>query len=79
LENGKPIALPPAPWWRDRRKMLGAILAAAAALILLGGVYAWFHRHDTICSDRLPPVAQRDVGIGQVQFRCHNGELVTRP
>ena len=79
MENGKPIAPPQAPWWRDRRKVLGAILAASVALILAGGVYAWFHRHDTICSDRLPPVAQRDVSLGQVQYRCHNGQLVTRP
>jgi hypothetical protein len=77
--NGQPVSPVRAAGWRSPRRVLGAILALWAVLILAGGAYAWFHRHDTICRDGRAPVAQHDVGIGQVEYRCHDGQLVTRP
>jgi hypothetical protein len=63
----------------SRRRLLLALAAFWVVAMSGGAVYAWFHRHDTICRDRLPPVAQRDYGLGQVQYRCHNGQIVTKP
>jgi hypothetical protein len=49
-------------------------------LFSLGGaaVYQYFHRNDTICRDKLPPVAQQDLGLGQMRYRCHDGQIVTK-
>jgi hypothetical protein len=27
---------------------------------------------------RKPPIAQQDTGIGQVAYRCHNGQIVVK-
>jgi len=77
-ENGAPISQPawslPSP-----RQVLLAIGIFTLLAMIGGGVYAYYHRHDTICPDRLPPVSQRDYGLGQVQYRCHDGRIVTKP
>ena len=71
----------PATGWRNP----GGCLAARSSLIrscfatILGGAFAWIHRHDTICRDGQAPQSQRDYGIGQVQYLCHDGQIVTRP
>jgi hypothetical protein len=65
--------------WRSPRRVLGIILALSLLLALLGAVYAYRHRHDTICRDGRAPVAQLDLGLGQVQYRCHDGQIVTKP
>ena len=36
-------------------------------------------RNDTICSDGKVPLQQRDLGLGQVQYKCQDGELVNKP
>ena len=55
------------------------LLALSLLLMLLGTAYAYHHRHHTICRDRRAPVAQLDLGLGQVEFRCHDGQIVTQP
>jgi hypothetical protein len=43
-----------------------------------GGIAAWLSRRDTICPDRRPPKAQRDLGIGRIEYKCHDGRIVTK-
>ena len=62
---------------RDRRRVLLAIAVFALVTMIGGAVYAYVHRTDTICRDRRPPVSQRDDGLGQIQYRCHDGQIVT--
>jgi hypothetical protein len=38
---------------------------------------AWNNRHHTICPDGKPPVSQRGGLLGQTEFRCHDGRIVT--
>ena len=63
---------------RDRRRVLVALAAFTVFAVLAGAATAWFHRHDTICRDGRVPVAQRDFGIGQIEYRCHDGEIVQK-
>jgi hypothetical protein len=63
---------------RDRKRVL-IILAALAAVLFVGGIAAAFvSRNDTICSDGKVPLAQYNLGLGQTQYRCQNGETVTK-
>ena len=62
-----------------RKRVLITLAAVVAALFVAGGVAAFMSRNDTICSDGKVPVAQRDLGLGQVQYPCHDGELVNQP
>ena len=79
MENGHVIVAPATGWWRDPRKLLLAIGVFAVAAMIAGGAYAYIHRHDTICKDGRPPKAQQAYGIGQVQYLCHDGQIVTKP
>jgi hypothetical protein len=63
---------------RDRRRFLLWFGALLAALFVAGIVVAGLRRHDTICSNGKAPVAQRDQGLGQVAYRCSDGEVVTK-
>ena len=62
---------------RDRRRVLVAIAVFAVLTMIGGAAYAFLHRNDTICRDRRPPISQRDDGLGQIQYRCHDGQIVT--
>jgi len=62
---------------RDRRKVLLAIAVFAVLGILSGAGYAYLHRNDTICRDGKPPIQQNDNGLGQIMYRCQNGQIVT--
>jgi hypothetical protein len=63
---------------RDRRRVFIVIAIVTGILFVAGGFAAWFSRNDTICSDGKPPKAQRDMGLGQTEYLCHNGQLVTK-
>ena len=39
---------------------------------------AFLNRHNTICRRQARPVAQRGGLLGQVDVRCHNGQVVTK-
>jgi hypothetical protein len=62
-----------------RKKLLITLAAVVVALFVAGGVAAYLSRNDTICSDGKAPVAQRGGSLGQMQYQCHDGELVTKP
>jgi hypothetical protein len=63
--------------WRDRRTVL-ILIGAVCALVFAGGIAAaYLSRHNTICSDGKDPVAQRGALLGQVAYKCHDGQIVT--
>jgi len=69
----------PRPWkLLTPRQVLAAL--GIFTLLSLGGaaIYQHAHRHDTICRDKRPPVAQLDLGLGQIEYKCHNGQIVTQ-
>jgi len=62
-----------------RKRVLLTLAAVVAALFVAGGVAAFMSRNDTICSDGKVPLQQRDLGLGQVQYKCQDGEIVNKP
>jgi hypothetical protein len=63
---------------RDRRRFLwGLAIFAVVAALVATPAYMYLHRHDTICKDGKPPVAQRNLDVTLIQYQCHNGQLVT--
>jgi hypothetical protein len=63
---------------RDKRRVLQALAVFAVIGFVGGGIAAWLSRRDTICPDRRPPKAQRDLGIGRIEYKCHDGRIVTK-
>jgi hypothetical protein len=63
---------------RDRRRVLIGLALVIVALFGAGVAY-WIlaGQHHQICSDGKPPLQQQDQGMGQLVYRCHNGEIVT--
>ena len=69
----------PHTWKLPTPRQVLLVLGVFTLLSLVGGgVYAYTHRHETICRDRRPPVAQLDLGLGQIEYRCHDGQIVTK-
>ncbi len=63
--------------WTSRRTVLFG-LAAVCFVVFVGGMAAaWHNRHHTICQDGLPPVQQRNDMLGLVDYKCHDGRIVT--
>jgi len=63
---------------RNRRLVLSAIATACLVVFAFGILAAYLTRHDTICPDRKPPIAQRDDLLGQTDYLCHDGKVVTK-
>lgn len=63
---------------RNRKQVLIGLVVVAAVLFA-GGIFAAYQsRHDTICPDGKPPKAQRSGIIGQTEYLCHDGRVVTK-
>ena len=64
---------------RPSQKRLVFISLAATLVVLFcaGLVAGYLERHSSLCPDDKPPIAQQDTGLGQVLFRCRDGETVT--
>lgn len=64
---------------RPRQKRIFYISLAGALLVLFvaGLVFGYVGRRTSICADHKPPVSQNDNGLGQILFRCQNGQIVT--
>jgi hypothetical protein len=54
-----------------------SLAAALALLFVIGLIAGYVGRHSSICKDNKPPTAEQDTGLGQVLFRCQNGQTVT--
>jgi hypothetical protein len=65
--------------WRSKRQVLLLIVGAAVLLMLAGMAAAWYNRKNTTCSDGKPPLEQRGGVLGQTEFLCHNGKIITTP
>ena len=57
--------------------MVTLIAVVCAAVFAAGMAAASFARNSTICRDGKDPVAQRGGLLGQVVYRCHDGQVVT--
>ena len=57
--------------------MVTLLAAVCAAVFIAGIAAAYFNRNSTICRDGRDPVAQRGGLLGQVVYRCHDGQIVT--
>jgi len=63
--------------WKSKRVVL-LMLAGVCFVLFLGGMAAaWHNRHHTICPDGRPPVAQRSDMLGMVDYKCHDGRIIT--
>jgi hypothetical protein len=38
---------------------------------------AWHNRDHTLCKDGKPPVSQRSDMLGTVDYKCHDGSVIT--
>ncbi len=65
--------------WHSKRTVLAIIGAACLVVFVFGMAAAWNNRHHTICRDGRPPVKQRGALLGQIEYRCHDGQVVTTP
>ncbi len=63
---------------RDRRRVLIGLAVLVVVLIIAGGFAAWFSRNDTICRDGRTPVYERAAALGQIEYLCHDGEIVKK-
>jgi hypothetical protein len=63
--------------WRSKRYVLTLIAVLCAAVFVAGIAAAYLNRNKTICRDGKDPVAQRGGLLGQVVYRCHDGQVVT--
>jgi hypothetical protein len=63
---------------RQRRFVYIGLAALILALFAGGLLYGYPRRHTPICKDGKLPVKQEDTGIGQVAYRCHNGQIIVK-
>ena len=63
---------------RSRRTVLLALAVCSLVLFAAGMAAAYLTRHDTICPDRKPPIAQQAGLLGQTEYLCHDGRVVTK-
>ena len=54
-------------------------LAVVVGVLFVGGILVGFtQRNDKLCRDGRPPKAQQDLGMGQITYLCHNGQIVKK-
>ena len=61
----------------QKRVFYLSLTAALIVLFIAGVIAGYVGRTSSICRDNKPPIAENDTGIGEVLFRCHNGQTVT--
>lgn len=63
---------------RSKRVVMSG-LVVFAVLLFAGGILAgYLSRHDKICPDGKPPIAQRSEVVGSTEYKCHGGVIVTK-
>ena len=63
--------------WKSKKQVLLLIAAVCVLMAAGGAAAAWHNRHHTICPDHKVPVAQMNGILGQTEYRCHDGRVVT--
>jgi hypothetical protein len=63
---------------KDKRRVYVGLASLCLLLFVFGLVYGYRGRDTPLCNDRRPPLQQQDTGLGQVEYRCHNGQIVTK-
>jgi len=63
---------------RARKRFYIGFAALAVVLFAFGFLAGYLQRNNAICKDHKPPVAQQDNGLGQINYRCHNGQIVSK-
>jgi hypothetical protein len=55
------------------------VLAAIVTALFAGGIVVGYaQRNDKLCRDGRPPKAQQDLGLGQIKYLCHDGQIVQK-
>jgi len=55
------------------------LLAVLVGALFTGGIVVGFvQRNDKLCRDGRPPKAQQDLGLGQIKYLCHDGQIVQK-
>jgi hypothetical protein len=62
----------------QKRRVYIIMAALIVALFAVGVVSGYMGRHKALCKDGKPPVRQRDTGLNQVIYQCHNGQVITK-
>jgi hypothetical protein len=62
----------------QKRRVYIGLASVVLILFVVGVITGYRGRHTPICKDGKPPIAQQDTGIGQVAYRCHNGQIVVK-
>ena len=61
------------------KKVVMLLLAGLTVVGLAGGAFAaYLSRHDKICPSGKTPIAQRSEVIGQTEYKCPGGLVVTK-
>ena len=63
---------------RNRRGVLIGLATISVVLFGLGVLAAFLSRHDHICPDGKPPLAQRSDVVGPTEYLCRGGKVVTK-
>ncbi|HEX3805902.1 MAG TPA: hypothetical protein VHV52_03885 [Gaiellaceae bacterium] len=63
--------------WTSRRTVLLALAGVCVVLFAGGMAAAWHNRDHTLCKDGKPPVSQRSDMLGTVDYKCHDGSVIT--
>ena len=64
---------------RQQKRLIYVTLASLIVVLFAAGVIVGYAgRHTPLCKDGKPPRQQQDTGIGQVEYLCHDGTIVTK-
>lgn len=62
---------------RQKRIFYVSLVGTLLLLFVAGLLAGYVGRRSSICADHKPPVSQNDNGLGEILFRCQNGQIVT--
>lgn len=63
---------------RSKRVVMSALVVFAVVLFSGGILAGYLSRHDKICPNGKPPIAQRSEVIGATEYKCSDGVVVTK-
>lgn len=63
---------------RNKRFVLSSMAVIAVVLFAVGILAGYLSRNDHICPGGKTPLAQRSEVVGQTEYRCPGGLVVTK-